>query len=302
VATAGSAAERERERQARSNRHSLSNLALFASHRARLTEAILERLAAPGGARLCVLGAGNCHDLELARLAERYREIHLVDLDEQAIQQARDRQPLAVRERLVLHASLDLSQMLVELDGYRALELTPERLARHPELASERLVRALGAGFDAVVSACVLSQMQLALRTELSDEHPLFSAASYTLSLTHLRTLSALLSPGGRALLVSDAANEQMAPLGALDPDANLLELLVRLVLAGDVFHSVDPLLLSQMSLDDPTLASDLSVYPIRDVWLWQLTAERRYLVYALLLERNGLSAGVSEPLAGPQR
>jgi hypothetical protein len=45
------------------------------------------------------------------------------------------------------------------------------------------------------------------------------------------------------------------------------------------------------MSLDDPTLARDVSLQPIQDVWLWQLSAERRYLVYALLLERSGSPA-----------
>jgi hypothetical protein len=290
-AEATSALERERARQTRSNRNSLPSYRRFAGHRQRLTQAILERLPAVGDARLCVLGAGNCHDLDLPRLAERYREIHLVDLDEQALCQARDRQPRALRERLSLHPSLDLSQLLTDLDSYRTLQLSPERLARHPAAATERIVRVLGTGFDAVVSACVLSQMQLALRTELSAEHPWLAALSYTSSLTHLRTLSALTLPGGRALLVSDAANEQMAPLAALAPTWDtpdrLRELLAQLVLAGQVFDSVDPLLLSQMSVDDPTLATEVLLHPIEDVWIWQLTAVRRYLVYALLLQRT---------------
>jgi hypothetical protein len=287
--------DRERARQARSNRNSLASYRRFAGHRERLTQAILECLPAPRGARLCVLGAGNCHDLDLARLGERYTEIHLVDLDEQALCQARDRQPRALRERLSLHPSLDLSQLLSDIDAYRACEPSAERLARHPEVATERIVRALGGGFDGVVSAGVLSQMQLALRSELSAEHPWLGALSYTLSLTHLRTLSALTLPGRRALLVSDAASEQMAPLAAIAPDANdlpasrerLRELLAQLVLGGQVFDSVDPLLLSQMSVDDPQLARDALLHPIRDVWLWQLSAVRRYLVYALLIERS---------------
>jgi hypothetical protein len=137
--------------------------------------------------------------------------------------------------------------------------------------------------------------LQLALRRELSAEHPWLGALSYTLTLTHLRTLSALTRPGRRALFVSDVASEQMAPLAALDPDADdvparrarLRELLAQLVLAGQVFDSVDPLLLSQLSVDDPVLAQDLVLHPIEDVWLWQVTALRRYLTYALVLERT---------------
>ncbi|MEO8184271.1 MAG: hypothetical protein ABI895_36080 [Deltaproteobacteria bacterium] len=285
---ARSAADRERERQTRSNRNSLASQALFQGHRDRLTHAILERCAPRSGDRLCILGAGNCQDLELPELASRYRELHLVDLDEQALTRARDRQPRSVREQLVLHPGLDLSQLLGELDASRALAWAPERLAQQPGSAAAQIARAIGARFESVVSACVLSQMQLALCTELSEAHPLFAALSYTLGLTHLRTLAALSAPGGRALLCSDVADEQLAPLAGLGPDANLLELLAQLVLAGEVFHSVDPVLMSQMLIDDPLLARDVLLQPLRDVWLWQLTAERSYLVYALLLERRG--------------
>jgi hypothetical protein len=281
-----SALDRERERQTRSNRNSRASHAHFAGHRERLTRAILERCAPQPGDRLCILGAGNCNDLELSQLAERYAELHLVDLDEGALQHARERQPRGVRERLVLHPNLDLSQLLGRLDELRALQWKPEQLLSHPERAAARIAAQLGMRFQSVVSACLVSQLQLGLRTELSDDHPLFGAASYTLDLLHLRTLAALAAPGGRALLVSDVADDQLAPLAGLEPEDDLLQLLAGLVLHGEVFASVSPVLLSQICLDDPVLASQLALQPLRDVWLWQLTEQRSYLVYALLLER----------------
>ncbi|HWO13253.1 MAG TPA: hypothetical protein VNN80_27320, partial [Polyangiaceae bacterium] len=88
------ASEREIERQKHSNSNAAHQFDAYASHRARLTELLLARgeaVASAGAApRLCVLGAGNCGDLDLERLASRYRSIHLVDIDADALAQARD--------------------------------------------------------------------------------------------------------------------------------------------------------------------------------------------------------------------
>ena len=42
---------------------------------------LLLRLGGDGSRRLCVLGAGNCNDLDLVRLARSFAQVHLVDLD-----------------------------------------------------------------------------------------------------------------------------------------------------------------------------------------------------------------------------
>lgn len=234
-----------------------------------------------------MLGAGNCQDLELDRLLARYAEIHLVDLDEEAITRAKDKVPLTARGKLTLHPGIDLSQMLGAFESYRSLEVAPKDVAEHPNVASRALLGAVGRTFDVVLSSCVLSQMQLALLTELGEAHRLFAALSYTLTLTHLKTLAALCSPGGRAIFATDAATEQMAPLTQLGPDTNWLELLQRLAVSQDLFSSLNPLLLSEMLGDDPVLARDLVVHPITDAWLWHNTEQRIYLVYAMILERT---------------
>ena len=282
---AGSARDRELSRQIQSNRNSHRHLGRYSEHRRRLTELVLTRCAAGSGGRLCVLGAGNCQDLELEQLAAHFGELHLVDLDPEALLNARARQSAATRERLTLHAGIELSQMLDQMDLYRSLRVAPEAIAEHPSSAALAVAQKLGTGFDCVLSACVLSQMQHALLTELGDSHRLFPALSYTLTLTHLRTLAALTRPGGHAILATDAATEQMAPLARLGSDVDWLDLLRSLAVSGDLFTSLNPLLLSQMLLDDPVLAKDVNVRPITDAWLWQNSEQRLYLVYALLFE-----------------
>ena len=66
--------------QARFNRSTRDHWPHFASHRDWI-ERLLVADGLGGGGRLCVLGAGNCNDLDLPALAEAFDEIHLVDLD-----------------------------------------------------------------------------------------------------------------------------------------------------------------------------------------------------------------------------
>ena len=71
--------------QIASNQSALGHEASFAEHRARLTREIAERAPASGRGRLCLLGAGNANDVDLELLAKRFAEVHLVDLDRDAV-------------------------------------------------------------------------------------------------------------------------------------------------------------------------------------------------------------------------
>ncbi len=52
------------------------------------------------GARVAVLGAGNCDDLPLDRIADQSREVTLIDLDAHAVRGARRRQSRRLRQRI----------------------------------------------------------------------------------------------------------------------------------------------------------------------------------------------------------
>src|SRR3954469_24491864 len=55
------------------------------------------------GERLAVLGAGNCNDLDLTALAHSFRELHLFDIDSQALAGAYERQSKWVQRACSLH-------------------------------------------------------------------------------------------------------------------------------------------------------------------------------------------------------
>lgn len=284
--------EREIERQKRSNANALRLHEDFANHRRHLTELLLARAPvtpAPAGSgpRLCVLGAGNCGDLDLEHLASRYRSIHLVDVDEEAVSRAVARQTVSTRATLRAQAPVELSGLLGLLDRWREMRVTPDEVLAHPGLASTRIARRLGGPFDVVLSACVLSQMHLSVRNILSERHPLFQAASYTLTLTHLRTLARLVEPGGVGLLASDVATDEMAPLHRAAPCTNFRALLAEQVASGAVFHAVHPEIIQGVAKDDPSLARELGPTRLADAWAWHNGPRRTFLVYALELPRR---------------
>jgi len=271
------------EQQA-SNRSSAALYDVFSGHRARLTRLVQD--AAPGG-RLCVLGAGNCNDLDLEALAQGYREIHLVDLDPESLDRAFERQTPEARARLFRHAPVDVSGLLGCIERWARFQVTPEELIAHADVTGDAIVRAVGEGFDVVVSACMLTQMQLLVVNVLSDRHPLFAATRHTVSLTHLRTLLRLQAPGGRAFLVTDFTSDRITPLGSVSETDDLRPLMERLLQQGALFQVAHPGVLGAIAADDPKLRKEAVLSEPLDVWPWQNGSAGLFLVYAVALSRR---------------
>lgn len=278
----------EVRKQVTSNLNALAHFEAFSELRNRLTALLAARAAPDGGSRLCVLGAGNCYDVDLERLTSLYREVHLVDIDAEALERAWQRQAAPVRARLVRHRPLDLSGVLARLERWRELDVTSDELLGHPGPAAVELASALPGNFETVVSTCLLSQLQFSVVNVLSPAHPLFDAVRQVVNVTHLRTLTALAAPGkGRALLVSDVSSNAITPLGPFEPGADLRGLLDELMRRGSVIHIVRPDVIAQVVAEDPALSVLVSVSPVLDAWLWQNGPERTFLVYALELARR---------------
>jgi hypothetical protein len=274
--------------QVRSNLNALPHFEAFSELRNRVTALLAARAEPEGGSRLCVLGAGNCYDVDLERLTSLYREVHLADIDAAALDRAWERQSATVRARLVRHKPLDLSGILDRLPRWRELDVTTDELTSHPGAAAVEIASALPGGFETVVSTCVLSQLQLSVFNVLSPIHPLFDAVRQVVNVTHLRTLAALAAPGkGRALLVSDVSSNAIAPLGPFEPGADLRSLLAELMRQGSVIHVVRPDVIEQVVAEDPALSVLVTASPVLDAWLWQNGPERTFLVYALELARR---------------
>jgi len=272
--------------QALANLSALPHFESFSEHRRR-SGALVSAAAPPHSPRtLCVLGAGNCFDLDLSELTRCYDAVHLVDIDGQALERSFARQDRATQARLVLHASVDLSGFLDRIDRWARLEVTPEELMNHANATARTLREQLGGPFDVVLSACMLSQMQLSVVNVLGERHRLFEAVRWTLNLTHFRALAALTRPSGSALFLTDVSAGQLHALNALAPDTDYLALVQELSSTGAVFDFADPKRLTELFHDDPVLRKAFQAFDVKDAWSWSNGPETQFLVYASELRR----------------
>lgn len=272
--------------QALANQSALAHFSSFSEHRQRLTELSLAAAPATQGT-LCVLGAGNCFDLDLAALVSRFRSVHLVDIDDEALQRAVARQEPATRQRLVLHGSVDLSGLLDRIDRWSRFQVTPNELMEHGEATAQQLRERLGAPFDVVLSACMLSQMQLSVLDVLGEGHRLFEAVRWTLNLSHFRTLAALTRPTGVALFATDVSSSGLHPLDGLALDTDWVALVEELSRARRTFDFADPKAVAALLRDDPVLRAAFSRFEVSAAWRWSNGPQTKFLVYASELRRS---------------
>lgn len=268
-----------------SNTSALGYHTHFQHHREALTAQLSD--AAPEGAQgsLCVLGAGNCYDLDLTALATRYSSLHLVDIDAAALARAAQSVDPATRAKFTLHAPVDLSGMYDRLERWARLEVTPDELMAHAGNTATSIRRRVGQTFDVVVSACMLSQMQLSVLHALGEKHQLFQAARWTLNLTHFRTLAELTRSKGRALFVTDAtASSLYAPS---DNTQSALESLHAAIEAGQIFDFAQPTRLRELVQDDPVLNRAFAQVGINAAWHWTNGPKTTFLVYCAQLVRG---------------
>jgi hypothetical protein len=261
---------------------------LFRAHRDRVTGLLCG--AAPAG-RLCVLGAGNANDLDLAGLLGTYREVHLVDLDADAMALGVARQGLARNPAIHLHGDVDLTGVIGRMTAWSANgDLSDEELAACAGRPLSHVRPLLPGPFDVAASTCLLSQIvNCAVRT-VGDRHPQFLAALQALRVGHLRLLVDLVAPGGAGLLMTDIVSSDTAPSLASVPDAHLPAVVARLVAERNFFHGVNPAVLVSLFRDDPFLASQAVAVEGLRPWLWDF-GPRTYLVCALRFRKRA-SAG----------
>lgn len=231
--------------------------------------------------RLLVLGAGNCNDVDLDALAERFVEVHLVDIDASALKAAVSRAGERAREVTRTHR-LDVSGLLERIGKWKRRPPSPETLRDVPERAAASLGK-LPIPFDRVVSSLVLSQLVHSAMVGLGVGHPALEAVSKISVIAHLTMATRALRPGGRLVLVVDTVArppEVMAEwIAAHGPDA----LLHRLEASGQCLPGTEVALVTQV-LHDLSPSASIELEP---AWTWSPGA-RTHLVYALRVHSAG--------------
>jgi hypothetical protein len=255
---------------------------LYAAHRERLTEVISSSASGAGG-KLCLLGAGRCNDVDLARLAQTFSEIHLVDIDAKALDEASSRQSPAVRSRLVVHGKVDIAGLTPKrLRKWKGQPPSPREVESWAIATLEWLLARLPGPFDVVASTCVLTQLAFALRQTLGEQHRMLGAIRMQMVLTHLRCLVGLTRPGGASIFACDLASSSHFPLDRLDTSASLFDVMAQIIERESYYASANPNLILELWQRDDLLRSCSHAPDLLEPWLWTGPEARTYLVYAI--------------------
>ncbi|WP_406693874.1 hypothetical protein V5E97_22825 [Singulisphaera sp. Ch08] len=253
----------------------------FSEHRGRVTR-LLEAGARPGESRLCVLGAGNCNDLDLPTLLKAHGDVYLVDLDQGALAQAAERQGVAAHPSLHQVGGIDLTGMIDVWAGWSPTTLIGTReLSSLVEEPTRRVIPSLPAPFDLVASTCLLSPLVGNAFHSVGEAHPQFMTIVQSIRAGHLRLMSRLTAPGGSALLITDVVSSETLPALPTFADSALSDLLSELVRDRNYFHGVNPEVLWTTFEEDPVLRALVTEREALTPWRWKLHA-RLYLVWAI--------------------
>ncbi|MEU2718825.1 hypothetical protein [Streptomyces sp. NPDC007205] len=205
--------------------------------------------------RLVVLGAGNCNDLDLAEVASVFREVHLVDIDSDAVQRGVERQRMGSAPVLRVHGGVDVTRMLQDCPS--GVESA-----------------------DVVVSAGVMSQLINGAASEGLEAAGLLRVRD-----AHLQTMMGLLRQGGRGVLVDDVVSSDTCPQLPATPQDQLPLLLSRLLEERNFFTGCNPFAIAQKLAMPPLRATGQAVSP---PWRWDI-GTRSYLVCAVSFRRDTL-------------
>jgi hypothetical protein len=235
--------------------------------------------------QLCILGAGHLQDVALAELAEQYREIVLVDLDQPTVTAALTRTEGRAREVCRVMPATDLTGVLELLEGVPTGRVDANQVLSALEAHQTNLA---GGPFDVTISLGLLTQL---LQAIVDAGFALQEVPSLSLALRdkHLRDLVRLTRPGGRCLLVTDIVSSTTAPELLDTSEMDLEPEMARLVAARNFFTGTNPYRIVAVLEEDPAFREEVCDVRLLGPWLWAVTSDRQHLTCAILATRRSL-------------
>ena len=271
------------EQQTLRNRESRNAWSRFADHRQRVTQLVLD--SGKLGGKLCVLGAGNCNDLDLDALAHGFDEMHLVDLDSMALSFAIEQQSECLSHTsVVLHGDVDVTAVLDQLEAWDEVEAVTDDAIDACLQQATQPVRQLPTGCDVTISICLLTQIIECVAKSLGEDHPRFLEVVAGLRTAHLQRLLTQTASGGRTLLITDLVSTDTAPQLREASGHTLPSVLAQLLQDKNFFTGLNPgVIHALLSQELAGLAHHVQIHA---PWLWDL-GPRMYAVYAASAQRR---------------
>jgi hypothetical protein len=278
------------EEQIRRNRDSRTGWELYTEHRQNVTGLLGQHVPAAKmpQARLCVFGAGNCNDLDLHRLRNRFHEIHLVDLDGEALLAGCEAQGVDNDPNIVRHGDVDVTGVMPLISQWRP-DSPPSEVQVQTALLQALQPQSLGfeaQSFDVVASASLLSQLIEAIGLTLGTQHPQYLNLIINVRLRHLRLLLEMTKPGGMSWLFTELVSSLTCPELLAVTEDELMPLMVRCVNERNFFTGCNPSVIAQIYQHDLELMPAVQTLSTTPPWLWKFLY-RVYAVYAVGALKN---------------
>ncbi|MCY4056551.1 MAG: hypothetical protein OXG44_00985, partial [Gammaproteobacteria bacterium] len=263
----------------------LDNWRLYRSHREAVADLIC-RPPQPASAKLCILGAGNCNDLDLARFTGRFSQVHLVDLDRQAMAKGVQRQSPPAPGSISLHGGVDLTGILKTLATWEPYRPEREIIAHCIREARAFAGLPFLGRFQVAASLCLLSQIIDSI-VSVTGPKALPLELVEALRQRHLRLLAELLAPGGVGFLVTDFVLERGGPRPTRETSPEPQS-------SGapdDSFLGVNPRELRASLSNDAVLGNQVRHASVSPSWLWRQNPRRTLRVCAISFQRIDVQA-----------
>ncbi|MCA9211729.1 MAG: hypothetical protein KDB27_01595 [Planctomycetales bacterium] len=272
-----------RSEHIRRNDETLSRRGVMSSHRDHVMSHILNA-GRNGGQRLCILGAGNCNDVDLETLARAFDQITLVDIDSIAIDRAVESLSPKERTSVTVIGNVDVAGIYDRLDGIGEPSSNIS-LVDLIELANSFTI-SLGEPFDVVCSTCLLTQLIDSVCMKIPESHPQFVELVLTVRNRHLRLIAELLAPNGFGLLITDFVSSRTAPELAVMTAEQLPVAAMKWIANRNFFTGVNPFLLRQRFQQSAELLRLAEFKYLSKPWKWDI-GEKKFAVCVLTIRAH---------------
>ena len=259
----------------------------FGEHREQVMRLLRPDTSYPA-VTLCLIGAGNCNDVDLASLCGQYDRIELVDWDAAALEAGVARQSIEAGSQIMLRGGVDVTSIGGELSQWRAAATGSDQA--FGEICARAASASLPADLapaETVASLCILSQLVELCAAAIQSEDPRLLPLIQAVRLGHLRQLAGAIRPGGKGILVTDLVSSDTAPELARTCREELPFLLRRLLEERNFFTGLHPQALHSAFTTDPVLCRLARDCRPTAPWLWRM-GPRIYAVFALVFRRSG--------------
>ncbi len=254
------------------NRRTADAWERYTWHRQRLADLIAAASIGKPIPTVCILGAGNLNDIDLAQLLQWFHRVVLVDIDREAVVFGVERQSQCACDQIEIVAPWDITGCLFGQHGQQ-----------HNEKVCPLSIP--GGPFDIVLSAGLLSQLFQSIVTTGAVTHP---RLEFLLQVRrqHLQLLLQSIKSDGTAIFVTDVVSSVTVPGLEHVPESSLGNLLEQLLGERNFFIGTHPRTIER-EIDQLAVEHQLSIKTtVHPPWLWQIGPDKRHLMWGMTIQK----------------